>query len=602
VAVDRTADRYVRWLYTYASALPDLALLGTVAGAVAALEHPPADLVDTLHDELALVLAALKESRPATSIAIARLRPRSPVLALALENEHIRGAACAALAHHLEDAVVLRRYLELLTSPDPAVLTAALSGLGASGGVAQVAAARAGAVPRQLPPAIQSSVVSLLGHADPDVVASALRVLEGRDLPADLPARVAGLAGVGDAAIAAGARLVLAGQVLPVSLLADLIDLLPAGDQSAAATAQLILARLALPDDLLYRLARMLAHDDRSVAERAASLLRGRDLPASLLDLMVGFLEHRDALVAWSCVSVLTGSEVPAQVLPRVVALLGHDSSVVVRSALSVLASQELPDDVVDQVVALREHHSSSVVVAALGLLERRDLPEELLARVVGLLEHDDPTVIRGASTLLAGANLTDPLLLDVVGRARREQPGGSITEQVLLRITGLLDHGSPPMVAGALELLSGRDPLPADVITRAVELLAHPDAAVARAALSVLDGRPLPGHLVVEGTGRLLGAGWEHGGEHAGDVGAGALRSFLRGRELPAEAALLIRDWLSADPPTRWPIAAGLIWPPELVARMSAKVRALAAATALGEWPAVGELVAETSQRWLTG
>ena len=58
------AERYLWWLYRYASSRPDLTLLARVAGAVAALERPPANLAASLHDEVAIAMAALDSRRP----------------------------------------------------------------------------------------------------------------------------------------------------------------------------------------------------------------------------------------------------------------------------------------------------------------------------------------------------------------------------------------------------------------------------------------------------------------------------------------------------------------------------------------------------------
>ena len=215
MAVNEAADRYVRWLYRYASSRPDLSLLAGVAGAVAVLEDQPQDLVEMLHDELAIAMAAIVDRRPEFAIAMARLRPRSPVLTMALRHPAMRRPACVALANHLDNADVLAEYLALLTDPDQVVAGDALFGLEAFRGVRQPGPARARAVTRQLPDAVLSCVVDLLGGGNPALVASALLALEGRVLPSDLVARIVELLGHGDTAIAASARLVLEGRVLP---------------------------------------------------------------------------------------------------------------------------------------------------------------------------------------------------------------------------------------------------------------------------------------------------------------------------------------------------------------------------------------------------
>lgn len=135
VVVDRAAKRYVLWLYRCASARPDLTLLARVAGAVAVLEDRPEDLAARLHDELAITMAAVPEKRPELALAIARLRPRSPVLINALGHSGMRPAACAALANHLDDEGVLTRYLALLRDLDRAVVRDALAGLEAFRGL-----------------------------------------------------------------------------------------------------------------------------------------------------------------------------------------------------------------------------------------------------------------------------------------------------------------------------------------------------------------------------------------------------------------------------------------------------------------------------------
>ncbi len=93
MAVNEAADRYVRWLYRYASSRPDLSLLAGVAGAVAVLEDRPEDLAEVLHDELAIAMAAISDRRPELAIAMARLRPRSPVLTMALRHPAMRRPA-----------------------------------------------------------------------------------------------------------------------------------------------------------------------------------------------------------------------------------------------------------------------------------------------------------------------------------------------------------------------------------------------------------------------------------------------------------------------------------------------------------------------------
>ena len=159
--LNTVAWRYVRWLYRQASSCPDLALLVRVAGAVAALDHPPEGLADRVHDELAITMAALDDKRPELAIAIARLQPRSQVLAIALRHPAMRQAACAAIAFHLDDQQILDSYLALLGDPDPGVVTDALSGLGASPGFRQAASIRAQALTRPLPEAILACVVGL---------------------------------------------------------------------------------------------------------------------------------------------------------------------------------------------------------------------------------------------------------------------------------------------------------------------------------------------------------------------------------------------------------------------------------------------------------
>jgi hypothetical protein len=62
------AQRYVRWLYSAASDQPNLGMLIRVAGAVAMLEDRPHGLEDDLHDELALVMAALDGQRLAAAV------------------------------------------------------------------------------------------------------------------------------------------------------------------------------------------------------------------------------------------------------------------------------------------------------------------------------------------------------------------------------------------------------------------------------------------------------------------------------------------------------------------------------------------------------
>lgn len=209
MVISRIAERYVHWLYECASSRPDLGLLVRAAGALAVLENRPEDLVTVLHDELAVTMAAVPEKRPEIAVAIVRLRPRSPVLAKALRHPGLRPAACAALATHLDDEEVLVQYLALLRHLDAGVVKDALSGLEAFRGLRQSGPARARAVTGQLPAAVLSCTVDLLGHSDPEVVAAVLRALEGRVLPEQLIARSVGLLGHGDALIAASARLVL---------------------------------------------------------------------------------------------------------------------------------------------------------------------------------------------------------------------------------------------------------------------------------------------------------------------------------------------------------------------------------------------------------
>src|SRR3984885_9247177 len=151
MAVNEAADRYVRWLYRYASSRPDLSLLAGVAGAVAVLEDRPEDLAEVLHDELAIAMAAIADRRPEFAIAMARLRPRPPVLTTGLRHSAMRRPACVALANHLDNADVLAEYLAQLTDPDPVVAGDALFGLDAFRGCRQPGPTRARSATRQLP-------------------------------------------------------------------------------------------------------------------------------------------------------------------------------------------------------------------------------------------------------------------------------------------------------------------------------------------------------------------------------------------------------------------------------------------------------------------
>src|SRR5580700_7246801 len=163
MAVNEAADRYVRWLYRYASSRPDLSLLAGVAGAVAVLEDRPEDLAEVLHDELAIAMAAIADRRPEFAIAMARLRPRSPVLTTGLRLPAMRRPACVALANHLDNADVLAEYLAQLTDPDPVVAGDALFGLEAfrggphPGPRGHAPAARFGALLRRRPPRARGS-------------------------------------------------------------------------------------------------------------------------------------------------------------------------------------------------------------------------------------------------------------------------------------------------------------------------------------------------------------------------------------------------------------------------------------------------------------
>lgn len=79
MAVNEAADRYVRWLYRYASSRPDLSLLAGVAGAVAVLESRPEDLAEVLHDELPIAMAAMQAPRPGLMPLLPRTRhPHAP--------------------------------------------------------------------------------------------------------------------------------------------------------------------------------------------------------------------------------------------------------------------------------------------------------------------------------------------------------------------------------------------------------------------------------------------------------------------------------------------------------------------------------------------
>ena len=147
-----------------ASARPDLTLLAQVAGAVAVLENRPEDLAAVLHDELAIAIAAVTDRRPELAAALARLRPHSPVLAMALRHPALRPSACAALANHLDDEEALAQYLVLLRHPEGAVVKDALSGLAAFRGLRPTGPARARAV---TDPAARPDLVLCGGPARP---------------------------------------------------------------------------------------------------------------------------------------------------------------------------------------------------------------------------------------------------------------------------------------------------------------------------------------------------------------------------------------------------------------------------------------------------
>jgi hypothetical protein len=76
----------------------------------------------------------------------------------------------------------------------------------------------------------------------------------------------------------------------------------------------------------------------------------------------------------------------------------------------------------------------------------------------------------------------------------------------------------------------------------------------------------------------------------------------FLRGRELPAQLARTLYEWLADAPETRWPVALELEWPLEVNPDLVANLRAMAAAKAIDESSAYGGLVADTARRWLSG
>ena len=124
-------------------------------------------------------------------------------------------------------------------------------------------------------------------------------------------------------------------------------------------------------------------------------------------------------------------------------------------------------------------------------------------------------------------------------------------------------------------------------------ELLGHRDRQVVWTALAVLDGRHLPGPLIVLGVSRLLSAD---------DIDDWVLASFLRGRALPDQAAQAVGAWLAADPLARWPLATELDWPAPFTSIFAAGVRAMAAAKMVDETAAFADLVADTAERWLTG
>jgi hypothetical protein len=466
------AEAYVRWLYSVASAQPDLALLVRVAGAVGVLEDRPADLESAVHDELALVLAAAPGKRQEAALAIARLRPDSPVLRAALRYPATRPAACAALACHLDDARVLGSYLELLSAADHGALMDALGGLSPLPERRPSPRARGSASRRRFPAALTVRMLELLDHADQPVVAAALQALEDWELSDDLLSRVTGLLAEGGAAVTTIAGQVLEDRRLPADLLAHFLDLLRHPDPAISASARLVLQDRELPQELLARAVSLLDQAG-SAADYAASLLARQSLPRAVLARVIVLMEHPDSGVKRRALRILENNELPEGMLARIVRRLERSDPLTALSTLTALSSQD-PGcllEMLPRVISRISLGEPTVVAGVLGLVDGRYLPDAFLLHLTDLLGHQNPVIADHAGMILAGPATPDHLVPHVADR---------------------LDHADPSVVSRTLLTLQRRH-LPAELLARVADLLQRADPSLTGQVLLLLEAQHLP-------------------------------------------------------------------------------------------------------------
>ncbi len=500
----RPAEGYVRWLYSVASAQPNLALLVGVAGAIGVLEDRPGDLENAIHDELALVLAAVEGKRLEAALAIARLRPDSPVLQAALRYPATRLAACAALACHLDDARVLGTYLELLSAGDHGALMDALGGLGPLPNRRPQPRARGAASRRRFPAALTVRMLELLDHADQPVVAAALQALEDWELSDDLLSRVTGLLAEGGGAVTTIAGRVLEDRRLPADLLAHLLDLLRHPDPAISASARLVLQDRELPEDLLTRAVTLLDDATGPAADYAAALLAGQILPRAVLARVIVLMEHPDSEVKLRALRILENKELPEGMLTRIVRRLERSDPLTALSTLTALSGQD-PGcllEMLPRVLSRICRDEPTLVAGVLGLVDGRYLPDAFLLHLTDLLGHQNPMIADHACMILAGPATPDHLVPHVADRLDHDDPSvvtrtlltlqrRHLPAQLLARVAGLLQRADPSLTGQVLLLLEAQH-LPDKVMASLIASLERKEPAVLSAARPVFRNRNL--------------------------------------------------------------------------------------------------------------